>query len=146
MVICSKFHNGGPQILGAIVPVDVRDLCTPERDDGYFLCTYVRVFIIGIVKTCHVSSNLASGKQTKRRSHVCLVEEVRIHSKCDHKAKREENFGEEKALSRKGSGVLECNALVDVCELGMNETWIPVRKGHVLDRSICVRTLHPRCM
>ena len=36
MVIWSQFHNEGPQILGAIVPVDDRDLCTPERDDGYF--------------------------------------------------------------------------------------------------------------
>jgi hypothetical protein len=62
----------------------------------------VRVFIIGIVKTYHVSSNKATGKQTKSRSHAHLVEEVRILTECGHKAKREENLGEETALSVKG--------------------------------------------
>ena len=80
------------------------------------------VCIIGIVKTYRVSYNEANGKQTKSRSHVCLVEEVRILTECGHKAKREENVGEEKVLSLKGSGVLEYNSLVDFREQGMNET------------------------
>lgn len=117
MVVCSKFHDEGPRILGAIVPVDARDLCTPERDDGYFY-----VFIIGVIKTCHVSSNIAIGTQTKRRTHVCLVGEVRILTECGHKAKREENLGEERAWSLEGSIVLEYNSLVDSREQGMNET------------------------
>jgi hypothetical protein len=57
----------------------------------------VRVFITGIVKTCHVSSNIAIGKQTKRRPHVYLLE-VRILTECGHKAKREEHLGGGKGL------------------------------------------------
>jgi hypothetical protein len=91
-------------------------ICAPLKVVMVILCTYARVFIIGIVKACHVSSSIAIGKQTKRRSHVCLVEEVRILTECGHKAKREENVGEEKALSLKGSCVLEYNSLVDCRE------------------------------
>ena len=44
MAMCSQLQNEGPQILGAIVPVDAWDLFTPERDDGYFLCTYESLY------------------------------------------------------------------------------------------------------
>ena len=82
----------------------------------------MNVCIIGIVKIYHVSSNKANGKQTKSLSHVCLVEEVRILTECGHRAKREGNLREEKALSLKDSGVLEYNSLVEFREQVMNET------------------------